>query len=283
MLVGPVVLVGAGSELLVDDVVGGAGLIGEEGGGGARCVLVRVVELTVEELDSLELTGGSKPAGGPPVTLELGVSGEVIVTSGVDSSPDWPVSENAATAANPVATTMPAPASTARRLVRASVSSCCIGSIRVPVDRVCCTDPGTGLSPVATGARSRAHRHGIEGDAAVSLRATAEIAPFPPGRATSPFRHHGRMERTRLTAWVHGRVQGVGFRWWTRSRALELGLVGTATNLPANRVEVVAEGPPDACEKLLAALRSDATPGRVDHVAEQWSEPRDAFTGFQER
>ena len=28
----------------------------------------------------------------------------------------------------------------------------------------------------------------------------------------------------RLTAWVHGYVQGVGFRWWTRSRALELGL-----------------------------------------------------------
>ncbi|MDN5758031.1 MAG: acylphosphatase, partial [Tomitella sp.] len=31
----------------------------------------------------------------------------------------------------------------------------------------------------------------------------------------------------RLTAWVHGSVQGVGFRWWTRSRALELGLVGS--------------------------------------------------------
>ena len=32
----------------------------------------------------------------------------------------------------------------------------------------------------------------------------------------------------RLTAWVHGHVQGVGFRWWTRSRALELGLTGFA-------------------------------------------------------
>lgn len=91
------------------------------------------------------------------------------------------------------------------------------------------------------------------------------------------------MERARLTAFVHGHVQGVGFRWWTRSRALELGLVGTATNLPANRVEVVAEGPQENCEKLLAALRSDDTPGRVEHVAEQWSEARDGFTGFQER
>lgn len=90
-------------------------------------------------------------------------------------------------------------------------------------------------------------------------------------------------ETTRLTAWVHGMVQGVGFRWWTRSRALEFGLVGRATNLPDGRVEVVAEGPRDACERLLAALRSGETPGRVDHVAELWSEPRGGLVGFVER
>lgn len=78
-------------------------------------------------------------------------------------------------------------------------------------------------------------------------------------------------------------MHGVGFRWWTRSRALELGLVGTATNLPANKVEVVAEGPVTACEQLLSALRSSDTPGEVEHVAERWSQPRGEFTGFQER
>ncbi len=87
----------------------------------------------------------------------------------------------------------------------------------------------------------------------------------------------------RLTAWVHGMVQGVGFRWWTRSRALELGLVGRATNLSDGRVEVVAEGPRDACERLLAALRSGESPGRVEHVAELWSQPRGGLTGFVER
>ena len=51
------------------------------------------------------------------------------------------------------------------------------------------------------------------------------------------------MRQVRMTAWVHGRVQGVGFRWWTRCRALELGLVGHAANLSDGRVEVVAEGP----------------------------------------
>ena len=86
----------------------------------------------------------------------------------------------------------------------------------------------------------------------------------------------------RLTAWVKGRVQGVGFRWWTRARALELGLTGSATNLDDGRVEVVAEGPRDAVEQLLALLRGGTTPGRVDHVAERWGEPR-GVEGFVER
>ncbi|WP_214408234.1 acylphosphatase [Pseudonocardia lacus] len=86
----------------------------------------------------------------------------------------------------------------------------------------------------------------------------------------------------RLIAWVSGRVQGVGFRWWTRSRALELGLVGSARNLPDGRVAVVAEGPRRACAALLDALRGGATPGRVDDVAEQWSAPRGDLTGFVE-
>ncbi|WP_307845875.1 acylphosphatase [Saccharomonospora sp. NB11] len=93
----------------------------------------------------------------------------------------------------------------------------------------------------------------------------------------------GETETVRLTAWVHGSVQGVGFRWWTRSRALELGLTGRATNLPDGRVEVVAEGPRAACEQLLRALRSGETPGRVEHVAELWSAARGGLTGFVER
>lgn len=87
----------------------------------------------------------------------------------------------------------------------------------------------------------------------------------------------------RLTAHVHGHVQGVGFRWWTRSRALELGLVGSATNLDDGRVLVVAEGPRVAAESLLAALRSGDTPGRVDLVVERFDPARGGLTGFIER
>ena len=87
----------------------------------------------------------------------------------------------------------------------------------------------------------------------------------------------------RLTAWVHGHVQGVGFRWWTRSRALELGLTGFAANKADGRVHVVAQGPREACEKLLDLLEHGATPGRVDSVVADWSVASDALSGFTER
>ncbi len=87
----------------------------------------------------------------------------------------------------------------------------------------------------------------------------------------------------RLTAWVHGRVQGVGFRWWTRSRASELGLRGYARNLDDGRVEVVAEGPEDDCLRLLELLRGGGTPGHVHLVVERWSAAKGNVTGFAER
>ncbi|WP_238071847.1 acylphosphatase [Rhodococcus zopfii] len=87
----------------------------------------------------------------------------------------------------------------------------------------------------------------------------------------------------RLTAWVHGRVQGVGFRWFTRARALELGLVGHATNHQDGRVLVIAEGPRPALEQLLAWLRSEQTPGEVRFVVESWDPARGDLTGFVER
>ena len=72
---------------------------------------------------------------------------------------------------------------------------------------------------------------------------------------------------------VDGWVQGVGFRWWVRVRALELGLAGWAKNLDDGRVEIVAEGPRPACAQLLALLHGPAAPGRVADIAARWGEP----------
>jgi acylphosphatase len=91
------------------------------------------------------------------------------------------------------------------------------------------------------------------------------------------------LAEVRLTAWVHGQVQGVGFRWWTRSRALELGLTGYAANKPDGRVQVVAQGSRQACRQLLDLLQGGGTPGQVDKVVADFTEPGDSLQGFTER
>src|SRR5258708_39176658 len=80
--------------------------------------------------------------------------------------------------------------------------------------------------------------------------------------------------QARLTAWVEGRVQGVGFRWWARARALELGLAGWAENLEDGRVRVVAEGEKASCGELLALLEGPEAPGRGVRVTYRWDAPR---------
>jgi len=75
----------------------------------------------------------------------------------------------------------------------------------------------------------------------------------------------------------------VGFRWWTRSRALELGLSGYAANKPDGRVHVVAEGPESACRALCELLRGGDTPGHVDLVVDTYEPARGGLTGFVER
>lgn len=81
-------------------------------------------------------------------------------------------------------------------------------------------------------------------------------------------------DRVRLTAFVRGRVQGVGFRWFVRTQALELGLTGYARNLPDGRVEVLAQGPRSATEELLGRLTEQPTrhdrPGHVGGVTHHY-------------
>lgn len=94
-------------------------------------------------------------------------------------------------------------------------------------------------------------------------------------------------EQTRTTYFVRGHVQGVGFRWWTRARALELGLVGHARNMDDGRVEVLAQGSPDDVAALGALLDPAASgqgrPGRVDACVAQPGPLREGLTGFAER
>jgi acylphosphatase len=90
----------------------------------------------------------------------------------------------------------------------------------------------------------------------------------------------------RATIFVRGRVQGVGFRWWTRARALELGLVGFARNMDDGRVEICAQGPLEAIDRLREMIEEDPSttrrPGYVRTCVVQSGFLRQGMTGFHE-
>jgi acylphosphatase len=88
---------------------------------------------------------------------------------------------------------------------------------------------------------------------------------------------------TRLSAIVHGRVQGVFFRDFTRREANALGLKGYVRNVPDGSVEVVAEGPGEMVERLLRQVNVGPSSARVDRVEVEWEEPRGEFRRFEVR
>jgi acylphosphatase len=87
----------------------------------------------------------------------------------------------------------------------------------------------------------------------------------------------------RLTAIVHGSVQGVGYRFFVQRRAAALGLRGYVRNRPDGSVEVVAEGPRAELEHLLAALERGPYGADVDSVDASWSAAEGTYSGFQIR
>lgn len=65
---------------------------------------------------------------------------------------------------------------------------------------------------------------------------------------------------------VHGRVQGVGFRWWCIQQARELELKGTVRNVPDGSVEVHMAGEVFAVEQMMARLAAGPRLARVSGV-----------------
>jgi acylphosphatase len=76
----------------------------------------------------------------------------------------------------------------------------------------------------------------------------------------------------RLSLVVTGRVQGVGFRWYVQHEAAGLDLGGEVRNRHDGAVEVEAEGPRPALERLLALVRHGPPGARVTQVDVRWSE-----------
>jgi acylphosphatase len=86
-----------------------------------------------------------------------------------------------------------------------------------------------------------------------------------------------------LHAIVRGIVQGVGFRDFVVRNASALGLRGYTRNDDSGDVEVVAQGPRPALERLLALLNRGPSAADVSEVQVTWRNPTERFSRFHIR
>ena len=87
-------------------------------------------------------------------------------------------------------------------------------------------------------------------------------------------------ENIRLSARVHGRVQGVGFRYQTRSQARRLGLGGYVRNKFDGTVEVEAEGPAEDVRRFQRWLEKGPPGARVTKVDAAEHPSDGTYSGF---
>ena len=66
-----------------------------------------------------------------------------------------------------------------------------------------------------------------------------------------------------------GRVQGVGYRYWTESCARRLGLKGWVRNRKDGTVEAVFAGPADAVSAMIADCRHGPSSAQVASLVER--------------
>lgn len=99
-------------------------------------------------------------------------------------------------------------------------------------------------------------------------------------RKTNTTHHVGKEQMKRLHATVYGRVQGVGFRYFTLWQASDIGVTGYVRNLPNGAVEVVAEGTQMQLENLLKKLQQGPPAARVERVTARWEDARGEFDRF---
>ena len=71
---------------------------------------------------------------------------------------------------------------------------------------------------------------------------------------------------------IHGRVQGVNFRWFVKEKADKFGLVGWVKNYPDGSVEVSVEGKEKKVQNFLVFCKTGPAFSKVEKVEEEWGE-----------
>jgi acylphosphatase len=90
------------------------------------------------------------------------------------------------------------------------------------------------------------------------------------------------MDRRAIRLIIEGRVQGVGYRWWAVETARRLELDGWVRNRRDGSVELLAIGPGQALDALVAACRQ-GPPAATVTALDQAPAEDDRSLGFHDR
>jgi len=82
---------------------------------------------------------------------------------------------------------------------------------------------------------------------------------------------------------ISGRVQGVFFRHHANIEANKLGLKGFVRNTSDGNVELIAEGPEDKLNQLIAFCKKGPDSAEVTDVKIEYQEPKNEFNSFSVR
>ncbi|HBX65219.1 MAG: acylphosphatase [Balneola sp.] len=83
--------------------------------------------------------------------------------------------------------------------------------------------------------------------------------------------------------YISGRVQGVGFRHFTKTNARELGVNGWVKNLNDGRVEAVFEGGEEPVKKLIERCKDGPPSGYVKDMEVNNMNEEDSYSSFEVR
>ncbi len=89
------------------------------------------------------------------------------------------------------------------------------------------------------------------------------------------------MNSVAISARITGRVQGVAYRYWTKTEAERRGLTGWVRNEPDGSVHTLIMGPAPDVAEMVRALGNGPLAARVTDVLSERAEPDPEITGFQ--
>lgn len=85
----------------------------------------------------------------------------------------------------------------------------------------------------------------------------------------------------RAHIFIEGRVQGVGFRYFTKTNAQKIGLTGWVKNRADGRVEAIFEGPKEEVLTMIEQCQKGPRASEVNNIDLKWEEVDSTINSFQ--